>query len=217
MELDKRAIGKRMKVFAVSKFNSITEFAEALGVSSTTLSGTYFNGRSMPGGELLARLSELGCDLQELLFGTKVKEDADKSITNIQSGSTQNIYGELDEMTNAIQQAGRTKISNNGTPDSIVVELLKSQKEQIKYLQQNLSDKSERLAFLEVDLKEKTTKIVEYEANLKTMHNEIMSRINEIYNYIVEHDNKSTASHIATHKILHTKKNEKKKIKSQKD
>ena len=63
-------IGQKLKEFGETKFKSVTDFAEALGIKREQLY-PYYNNTSIPGGEILKRLSELGCDINWLLTGKK--------------------------------------------------------------------------------------------------------------------------------------------------
>ncbi len=70
---EKLEIGKRLREFGESKFDKIKDFAEALDIVPSALQSTYFKGRSTPGGELLIKLSNMGCDLDWLLTGERKK------------------------------------------------------------------------------------------------------------------------------------------------
>ncbi len=67
MTLDKKAVGRRLKEFS-TRFGSLTEFANALGMKRQQLY-SYFNGRSLPGLDVVARLKELGLDPNWLING----------------------------------------------------------------------------------------------------------------------------------------------------
>ncbi|MGE5402542.1 MAG: helix-turn-helix domain-containing protein, partial [Ignavibacteriales bacterium] len=68
MIIDKIEVGKRLKLFAIN-YGGVTKLAQALEISGPNLSGSYISGKSVPGGELIARLMELGCDIDWLLTG----------------------------------------------------------------------------------------------------------------------------------------------------
>ena len=83
---DKKLIAAKLRAFGDAKFNRIKDFAEALGMSDSALQSSYLNGRSIPGGEILAKLNKLGCDINWLL-----SDQVDYSnISTIMSGSNQN-------------------------------------------------------------------------------------------------------------------------------
>ncbi len=67
--MNKIEIGQRLKEFVGQNFGSLSEFAAVLGVHPSSFQSTYLKGRSIPGGELLAKLAELGCDIEWLLTG----------------------------------------------------------------------------------------------------------------------------------------------------
>lgn len=69
MEIDKKSVAFRLKSFLVDKFGSVKAAAVALDKSPEALYNGYLNGRSVPGGELLAQLAELDCDIEWLLTG----------------------------------------------------------------------------------------------------------------------------------------------------
>lgn len=67
---DYKEIGKRLKQFALSDFETLTKFSEAMGM---TLPGLYpyFNGKSLPGTIFLLKIKKLGCSIDWLLTGEK--------------------------------------------------------------------------------------------------------------------------------------------------
>lgn len=78
--MNKTDIGKKLRAWLIQKFGSISEGARLLEISPNALSTNYFSGKSYPGGELLARLKEFGCDINWLLsddFETSVSEPRD--------------------------------------------------------------------------------------------------------------------------------------------
>jgi len=66
--LSKKQIGNNLRTFAEKKFKSLTDLADKLGMSLQAFR-TYYDGDSVPGGRILAKLSELGCDINWLLNG----------------------------------------------------------------------------------------------------------------------------------------------------
>lgn len=77
--MNKILIGKKLREFLISKFGKLTIAAEKLEMRPQNLN-TYLNGEHIPGGKLLNRLNELGCDT-EFLFNTKdyYNEETDNS------------------------------------------------------------------------------------------------------------------------------------------
>ncbi|KAB2967547.1 helix-turn-helix transcriptional regulator [Zoogloea sp.] len=74
MAIDKMAVANRLKQFAISKNLKVKELAEALGMQSSSFQSTYWNGRSLPGAEILLRLEDMGCDTVWLLSGRTTEE-----------------------------------------------------------------------------------------------------------------------------------------------
>lgn len=69
--MNKIEIGLRLRLFIEQNFGSISEFASKIDVHPSSFQSTYLKGRSVPGGELLAKLVHLGCDIEWLLTGRK--------------------------------------------------------------------------------------------------------------------------------------------------
>ena len=65
---EKSLIASRLREFAYSKTDRLTEFAKSLDMLPQTLN-SYLSGKITPGSELLIRLSEMGCDIEWLLTG----------------------------------------------------------------------------------------------------------------------------------------------------
>lgn len=63
--MDKVLIGKKLREFLITKFGKLTIAAEKLEMLPQNLN-TYLNGKHIPGGKLLNRLNELGCDTKYL-------------------------------------------------------------------------------------------------------------------------------------------------------
>ncbi len=66
--LTKDEVAINLRKFAKDNFKSIAELGRQLGMRPQNLQ-IYFEGRSYPGGQVLGRLSELGCDIDWLLTG----------------------------------------------------------------------------------------------------------------------------------------------------
>lgn len=89
-KLDKLAISERFREFITEKYITVKNAAEELGVSSATLSSTYLNGTSVPGGALIAKLIQAGCDVDWLLTG-KAKEKGKNTHTEHSYNSQEEI------------------------------------------------------------------------------------------------------------------------------
>lgn len=66
--LDNAQIGENLRNWSKNNFGKYQNLAAELGMSSPSLQ-TYLNGKSVPGGKILAKLASLGCDLNWLLNG----------------------------------------------------------------------------------------------------------------------------------------------------
>lgn len=66
--IEKQAIGDRLRKFAEENFKHHADLAKALEMKPQSLQ-SYFNGKSVPGGELLSKLIDLGCNVHWLLHG----------------------------------------------------------------------------------------------------------------------------------------------------
>lgn len=64
--MDKKEIGNRIREFLVTKFGKLSMGAEKLEISPQNLN-KYLNGKFVPGGELISKLGEMGCDINWLL------------------------------------------------------------------------------------------------------------------------------------------------------
>jgi hypothetical protein len=70
-ELDKIAIGERIKEFAIKKYGKIKPLGDQFGMGYNTFHSTYIQGRSLPGPKIISKLIELGCDIDWLLHGER--------------------------------------------------------------------------------------------------------------------------------------------------
>jgi transcriptional regulator with XRE-family HTH domain len=93
MQIDKQAVGIRLREFGESRFPKIKDFAEALGMPPSSLQSSYFNGRSLPGAELLLKLMNLGCDCNWLLTG-----DGDNEIKSVKNKSPDDCVDRIKEL-----------------------------------------------------------------------------------------------------------------------
>ena len=99
--MDKKLeIGGKLKEFAENNFKSLSELSRKLGMKNPQQLYDYLNGRSYMGGEILIKLSDLGCDINWLLTGEK----GDKHIIKEPEGN----YN-MSECTNLITEVARLK------------------------------------------------------------------------------------------------------------
>jgi len=59
-------IGEKIRLFAEKQYGSVSILAELLGMKPPSLY-VYLNNESIPGGEILKKLQDLGCDINWLL------------------------------------------------------------------------------------------------------------------------------------------------------
>jgi len=59
-------IGEKIRLFAEKYYGSVSILAELLGMKPPSLY-VYLNNESIPGGEILKKLQDLGCDINWLL------------------------------------------------------------------------------------------------------------------------------------------------------
>jgi hypothetical protein len=133
---EKLEIGLKIKEFAKNKFGSVTALATKIGKKPQYFN-TYINGRSYPGGELLAELYELGCDLNWLLkSNNNIAEPAPSYAVN---QSIENAGGNLQMDKSQIAHSTINETHNNGVNENLTMELVLSQREQIKYLHDTIN------------------------------------------------------------------------------
>jgi phage repressor protein C with HTH and peptisase S24 domain len=69
--LNKKEVGTRLKEWLLTKYNSIDEAGKALDTTGNSLRNSYLNGKALPGGELMQKLLEIGCPIDEILTGKR--------------------------------------------------------------------------------------------------------------------------------------------------
>ncbi len=80
-----QAIVQRLRSFGKENYQSFVEFARALGINYSALKSNYLAARAVPGGEILARLHHLGCDISWLLTGEPYSTMLQKRIGRLES------------------------------------------------------------------------------------------------------------------------------------
>jgi len=96
-------IADRIREFGESNFNSLGDFAKALGLSPQGLN-KYISGHNVPGAELLVKLIGLGADVYYILVG-----DYNKDATN-----TDKLIKEIIILKNQIKQLNVKNIKLEG-------------------------------------------------------------------------------------------------------
>lgn len=82
-EIDKKKTGQRLRKFLTGQFPTLDEAAKHFGTTAGSLRNSYFNGKSLPGAEILIKLTKLGCNLNWLFYG-KHLEDKQAGIPKIE-------------------------------------------------------------------------------------------------------------------------------------
>lgn len=68
-EIDKIAVGKRIKEFVIQKYGKLKPLIDEMGMGYASFHSTYIKGRSLPGAKIISKLIKLGCDIDWLLHG----------------------------------------------------------------------------------------------------------------------------------------------------
>lgn len=98
--MDKKEVGLRLRKFLLDKFGKLNNGAVKIGMSPQSLQ-KYLNGEFIPGGEILSKLSQLGCDIDWLLLGveTKIENVSDASYKEYISRKDKIILSQAEELT----------------------------------------------------------------------------------------------------------------------
>lgn len=120
-------IEQRLREFLVEKFGSINEGARALGKEPSAIRSSYLAGNSIPGGEFLVKLTEVGCDIYWLLTGLKqplewvAKERGVSYIAIDEALDKHDIFVEYPILANV--PAGKSEIKEHDWPEYIKLDL----------------------------------------------------------------------------------------------
>lgn len=127
--MNKKEIGLRLREFLIGKYGKLIIAAEKLEIGPQNLN-KYLNGDYVPGGKLIAKLSELGCDTNWLL-GIENYKDA---VTVGENNNGKDLYEVKDKII--IQQAEEIfKLKQD----------IKDATEQANKLEQRLKDLERRM------------------------------------------------------------------------
>lgn len=134
-------ISARIKEFIEKKFDgNDSALAKCLGMSPQTLY-QYTRGRSIPGGKILTKLAELGCDINYLLLGkegiSKVREQ------NIEyDDKYSGLLTRIENLEHEMQKVKADNYDLNKTNETLMVELAKTRGEVLQL--NSVSDKLEK-------------------------------------------------------------------------
>ena len=130
-------IGTRLKEFALNNFFSLTEFAKQMGRGPTFFT-RYYLGESLLGGELLIKLSELGCDIDWLLTGKKQE-------TKTQINHSQKVKGNIFGESATIMHTGESSVPYVSDDDMSYTNLLKEKIQKLQKDNQLLTEELNQL------------------------------------------------------------------------
>lgn len=99
----KKIVGNRLKEFAEAFYGNMAGLARKLGVSQAYFT-SYISGRSLPGGEVLIELYNLGCNINWLLTGQGEMEPVAMDRAARQLGHTE--HPMLTEMRQQLAKRG---------------------------------------------------------------------------------------------------------------
>lgn len=123
-ESEKQQIGKRLRHFAESNFESLAEFGRSFGKDRTFFT-PYFNGSSLLGGEMLKKLAELGCDIDWLLTGKRntslIKEKGVEYVAVDDALKSDKLLFEYPILADV--PAGRSEINHHDWPEYIKIDI----------------------------------------------------------------------------------------------
>ncbi len=89
---EKSLIASRLREFAYSRTDKLSDFARMLDMLPQTLN-SYLSGRITPGSELLVKLSEMGCDIDWLLTGKGGNPETAHQAAPVQRRGTFKVLG----------------------------------------------------------------------------------------------------------------------------
>ena len=123
-ESDKKAIGNRLRSFAEENFQSLADFGRHFGKDRTFFT-PYFNGSSVPGGDILKGLAELGCDINWLFQGKRstgiVREKGVEYVAVDNALKSNKLLFEYPIVADV--PAGRSEINHHDWPEYIKIDI----------------------------------------------------------------------------------------------
>lgn len=96
--MNKVEVGNRLRHFIKQKFKSYELVAAKLGMKAPSLQ-TYLRGESLPGAEILSKLSDLGCDIEWLLLRKDNPSDTSGKENESISRKDKIILSQAEELT----------------------------------------------------------------------------------------------------------------------
>lgn len=100
-------IAENLKIFGVNKFKNSTEYAKALDMKSQSLY-KYINGESVPGGLILKKLAQLGCDINWLLTGESYNSPEAEEMDRKDRERLDNHDARFDKLEKAVLELSET-------------------------------------------------------------------------------------------------------------
>lgn len=94
----KEEVAKRLKIFGIEKFGKLSILASNLDMLPQSLQ-KYTSGESLPGAEILSKLSDLGCDIEWLLLRKENPSDTPGNDNESLNRKDRIILSQAEELT----------------------------------------------------------------------------------------------------------------------
>ena len=101
---NKNVVAKRIRLFGEKKYRTMAELARQLKMKPQALQ-SYLDAKSFPGGQILAKLRDLGCDINWLLA-----EDSDLEYVSLDEIETVEIIPQIEYKIAGVVPAGHAEI-----------------------------------------------------------------------------------------------------------
>lgn len=100
-------IGKNLRDFGEKKFPSLAAFSRALGMNNPQQLQAYLKGTILLGAEKIAKLVELGCDINWLLNGKTINGDVETEFVKEPNGEYMTEYTKQLKEGNVLKEENR--------------------------------------------------------------------------------------------------------------
>jgi len=82
---ENKSIGARLREELLERFGSLDKAASVIGASRGTYFGAYLSGKSKPGGIVIKKLKEAGCDVDYIMTGKRGNVEGKAAGTMLES------------------------------------------------------------------------------------------------------------------------------------